>query len=114
MKQTDEVIGFVNYHHRDMRNRRLEVGYILARSFWRRGLATEAVSSLLNHCFEGLMAYRIEATVSPANLASINFLKRLGFCPEGGPMRARMWTSDNRTLDALMFGLLAPEWKGKL
>ena len=28
-KKTDECIGMVNYHHREPRNRRLEIGYIL-------------------------------------------------------------------------------------
>lgn len=105
------AVGFVNYHHRDMRNRRLEIGYLIGRAFWRQGLAREAVSALNDHCFGALQAYRVEATVSPGNRGSIALLERLGFRLEGGPMRARMWTSDGRALDALMFGLLAPEWK---
>lgn len=110
LRQTAQPVGFVNYHHRDVQNRRLEIGYILARSLWRKGIASEAVSSLLSHCFNQLGAYRVEATVSPENAPSIKFLMKLGFIFEGGPMRARSWTSDGRSLDALMFALLAPDW----
>jgi ribosomal-protein-alanine N-acetyltransferase len=111
LRDTGEAVGFVNYHHRDIRNRRLEIGYILARAQWRQGITLEAVAAMLDHCFGALAVHRAEATVSPANQASIRFLERLGFMCEGGPMRARMWTSDGRSLDALMFGLLAPDWQ---
>jgi RimJ/RimL family protein N-acetyltransferase len=101
----------VNYHHREIRNRRLEIGYIIDRSLWRTGLMSEAVCALIDHCLQDLDTYRIEATVGPANLASLSFLERLGFTRESGPMRARMWTSDGRKLDALMLALLKPDWR---
>jgi ribosomal-protein-alanine N-acetyltransferase len=74
-------------------------------------LMTEAVSAVLDHCFDHLQVHRVEATTNPENLASRQFLEGLGFRFEGGPMRGRLRTSDGRSLDALMFGLLAPEWK---
>jgi ribosomal-protein-alanine N-acetyltransferase len=110
LKDTGRAVGFVNYHHRDVLNCRLEIGYILSRSFWRKGLMTEAVSALLNYCFDHLLVHRVEATTDPENVASRQFLEGLGFRFEGGPMRGRLRTSDGRSLDALMFGLLAPEW----
>jgi len=110
LKESGKPIGFVNYHHREIRNRRLEIGYIIDRSLWRTGLMSEAVGSLIDHCFKNLDVYRIEATVNPDNVASLSFLKRLGFTLESGPMRARMWTSDGRKLDALMLALLEPDW----
>ena len=38
LKESGQFIGFVNYHNREPRARRLAVGYILARAYWRRGL----------------------------------------------------------------------------
>lgn len=111
IRETGDLAGFVNYHHRESLNRRLEVGYLLKQRFWRKGLAKEAMRVLISHCFENLNSYRIEATVSPGNEQSMNLLRSLGFICEGGPMRARLWTSDGRKLDAFMFGLLAPDWQ---
>lgn len=112
-KETDKPVGFVNYHHREPRNHRLEIGYIIGSWLWRTGLMSEAVRGLIAHCFQNLNTYRIEATVSPDNAASLAFLERLDFTLEGGPMRARMWTSDGRKLDALMLAILEPDWRRK-
>ncbi|HYC14565.1 MAG TPA: GNAT family N-acetyltransferase [Stellaceae bacterium] len=89
-KEGDRCIGMVNYHHRERRNRRLEVGYILARKYWRQGLMTEAMTALLDYCFEMLRAHRIEALIDPENTASISLAKGLGFHCESGPMRDRL------------------------
>jgi RimJ/RimL family protein N-acetyltransferase/predicted pyridoxine 5'-phosphate oxidase superfamily flavin-nucleotide-binding protein len=74
-----EAIGFLNFHHRDQQNRRLEIGYILARPAWGQRYATEAVTALLDHCFGPLEANRVEATIDPANAASRRLAERLGF-----------------------------------
>jgi ribosomal-protein-alanine N-acetyltransferase len=109
--QTGQAVGFLNYHHREMQNRRLEIGYILARAFWGQGLAREAVSALLGHCFADLRANRVEALIDPDNHASIRLAQRLGFRQESGPMRERLIMPDGRAADILMFGLLAADWQ---
>jgi ribosomal-protein-alanine N-acetyltransferase len=111
LKPTGAAIGFVNYHHREIGNRRLEIGYLIGSGHWRQGFAAEAIRALIAHCFDALFTHRIEATVDPANVASIHLLERLGFRCEGGPMRARLWTSNGRSLDAMMYALLKPEWE---
>jgi [ribosomal protein S5]-alanine N-acetyltransferase len=112
LRPSGAAVGFVNYHHRDMRARRLEIGYLVARPHWRQGIAREAVAAFVTHCFDALQCYRVEATVDPANVASSRVLEVLGFRLEGGPMRARMWKGDI-PLDAMMYGLLAPEWRAR-
>ena len=67
-------VGMVNYHHREARDRRLEIGYILVRRYWHQGLASEAVSGLLRHCFETLRTHRVEAMIAPENAASIRLV----------------------------------------
>jgi [ribosomal protein S5]-alanine N-acetyltransferase len=111
LKETGQVVGFLNYHHREVQNARLEIGYILARSFWGRGLASEAVSALLDHCFHDLQANRVEALIDPDNGASVRLAERVGFQLESGPMRQRLKMPDGRFADILMYGLLAADWK---
>jgi ribosomal-protein-alanine N-acetyltransferase len=83
LKESGQFIGFVNYHNREPRSRRLAVGYILARAYWRRGLMTEAMRSFVAHCFTVLGAHRIEALIEPENAASLRLAQGLGFRREG-------------------------------
>src|SRR5262249_3835810 len=101
----DHCIGLVNYHHREARNRRLEVGYILAPLRWRQGLMTEAMTAFLRYCFEALDTHRIEALIEPENVASIGLARRLGFRREGGLLRDRI-VVDNRFRSLSMYALL--------
>jgi ribosomal-protein-alanine N-acetyltransferase len=67
-KRSDRCIGLVNYHHREARNEKLEIGYILAPAQQGRGLMTEAVAALVAYCFGELSAHRIEALIHPDNV----------------------------------------------
>lgn len=107
-KDGDRCLGLVNYHHREQRNRRLEVGYILARAHWRRGIMSEAMTALLDHCFVALQVRRVEALIQPENVASIRLAEGLGFRCESGPMRDRLRVGDTFH-DQLMYGLVGRE-----
>jgi len=85
-KTDDRCIGMVNYHHRDARNRRLELGYIIAPKQQRKGFATEALQALFDYCSQELRVHRLEALIHPDNVASTRLAKRLGFRCEGGPL----------------------------
>ncbi|HVM77783.1 MAG TPA: GNAT family N-acetyltransferase [Stellaceae bacterium] len=107
-KDGNRCIGMVNYHHREQRNRRLEVGYILARPHWRRGLMTEAMTALLDYCFEKLRAHRVEALIHPENVASMRLAEGLGFRRESGPLRDRLLVGDTFQ-DQVMYALVGRE-----
>jgi ribosomal-protein-alanine N-acetyltransferase len=107
-KRGDRCIGMVNYHHREPRHRRLEIGYILAPAQQGKGLMTEAVHALLGYCFAELSVHRVEALIDPANAASIRLVGRLGFRPEGGPLRD-YWRVADTYRSTMMYSLLAGE-----
>lgn len=104
-KRGDRCIGMVIYHHREAHNRRLEVGYMLARPYYSRGLMTEAMQALVEHCFGELGVHRIEAMIHPDNAASIKLVERLGFRPEGGPLRD-YWRIGDRYMSAMVYALI--------
>jgi RimJ/RimL family protein N-acetyltransferase len=60
-----------------------EVGFLLRREVWGRGLGTEAVAALVAHGFGARGLQRIEADVDPRNERSIRLLERLGFRETG-------------------------------
>lgn len=57
----------------------IHVGYRLARPFWGRGLATEAVQAVLRLGFQELALPAISAIVEPQNIASVRVLEKSGF-----------------------------------
>ncbi|MDR0271594.1 GNAT family protein [Paenibacillus sp.] len=82
-KESNEIIGSCGYNTLDFGNGKAEIGYDIAKSFWGRGYATEAVSSLLDHGFSSLKLNRIEAKVDPGNVNSMRLLQKLNFTFEG-------------------------------
>jgi ribosomal-protein-alanine N-acetyltransferase len=104
------LVGMLNYHHREPWNRRLEIGYIVAPSHWRRGYMSEAMGAFLHHVFEGLGTHRAELTIEPGNAASIGLAEHLGFTRETGVLRDRLCVGgDYRSV--YLYALLETEWR---
>jgi ribosomal-protein-alanine N-acetyltransferase len=61
----------------------IEVGYILKRSAWGNGYATEACRRLLQFAFEETELDEIVAVTDPLNAASQNVLRKCGLRDEG-------------------------------
>ncbi len=59
-----------------------QVGYTIARPFWNRGFATEAVWALADFAFSRFQLHRITASVDPRNGASCRVLEKAGFVKE--------------------------------
>jgi len=55
------------------------IAFYLARSYWGRGLATEAGRAFIEYGFGQLGLSRIEAGINARNLASIRVVEKLGF-----------------------------------
>lgn len=55
-----------------------EIGYAVAKPFWRRGFATEAARCFLQYAFSELDAERVVAVARPENAASIRVMEKIG------------------------------------
>ena len=73
----------VTYYHGHIRNKRVEIGYIIDPAHQRKGIATEAVSAMLDFCFGELGLHRVQAFTHPDNTASRKLVEKLGFRHEG-------------------------------
>ena len=102
----DQCIGMVNYHHREVRNRRLEIGYIIGRKHQGKGFGTEAVHALIRYCTDELATHRIEALIHPENTASTRLVERLGFRCEGGPL-TDYWCVGDKYLSVMVYALIS-------
>ncbi|MEM7471125.1 MAG: GNAT family N-acetyltransferase [Pseudomonadota bacterium] len=75
------AIGTAGIHSND------EIGFILNRAHWRKGLMRECLQALIPWCFETLNLPQITADTDPRNTASITLLKTLGFEETGRASR---------------------------
>ncbi len=63
-----------------------EVGYVIAREAWGKGLASEAVRAVIARAFARGHA-RLHADVDPRNARSLKLLRKLGFRETGSAKR---------------------------
>lgn len=106
------VIGSVLLFRYEPPSARIELGYVLGRPHWGRGLMREALQAVCAHAFNALAIRRMEAQVNPDNLASNALLLAMGFVAEG-TLRQR-WVNQGRAVDTNFYGLLATDWQAAL
>src|ERR1051326_406001 len=107
-KKSRKLIGMINYPRRDMRERRVDLGWLALPKVQGKGYMTEAGRALLRHLFDRLKVHKVEALIRKENKPSVALAKRLGFRLEGGPIRDR-WFKDGRWHSVLLYGLIEGE-----
>ncbi|TVX93388.1 GNAT family N-acetyltransferase [Paenibacillus agilis] len=81
--ESNEIIGSCGFNYLDFEHAKAEIGYDIAKAYWGKGYASEAVRSLLDYGFSDLQLNRIEAKVELDNVSSIKLLQKLNFTFEG-------------------------------
>lgn len=107
-KKSRRLVGMINYFRRDLREKRVEVGWLILPAVQGKGYMTEAGRAVLRHVIDTLKVHRIEALIRPENKPSAALAKRLGFRLEGGPLRDR-WLVGNQWHSVMLYGLIAGE-----
>jgi RimJ/RimL family protein N-acetyltransferase/SAM-dependent methyltransferase len=103
------IVGYINIYA--FVSQRAEIGYILDRAAWGKGLMNEALAAVLRYSFDLLKLRRIEADIDPRNERSVLSLERLGFSREGF-LRER-WEVGGEISDSVLYGLLARDWMAR-
>ena len=83
-----------------------ELGFILHRAHWRKGLMSEALGVLIPWCFETLPLAQMTADVDPRNTACIALLTELRFVETG--RAARTIKVGDAWCDSVYFALPRP------
>jgi ribosomal-protein-alanine N-acetyltransferase len=110
LKSSSRVIGACGFHHIALEDRRLEIGFVLARRAWHQGLAAEAVMPLLDYALRERQFNRVEAFCNVENSASEKVLLKCGFQFEG-TVRQREFTK-GVFCDLKQFGILRQDLLG--
>lgn len=88
-----------------------EIGYVLHRDWWGRGIGAELARALVAFGFGKLGAHRIYAGINPENPASCRLLERLGFRLEGHQRQDLFARGEWH--DSLVFAMLAEEFASR-
>ena len=104
-KPTSEVIGFAGLSPcQALEADDFEIGFVLARPAWGRGIATEIGEAQLAFGFEQLECGRLLGLVDPRNAPSIHALEKLG-------MRYLETIADPRRGSRSVYVIEAGEWR---
>lgn len=76
-KYSLETIGFIFVHTNESNEAHL--GYVLAREYWNKGIATEVLLEFMKYADESKRWECLRAGVEKGNDASIHLLEKLGF-----------------------------------
>jgi len=106
----DSAIGDVTLTNWSKAHYRAEIGYALARDYWRRHIDSEAVWAVVRFAFEELGLHRVEAFPTGDNIASVRLLESLGFVREG-TAREVLLMDDGRYHDVGQYSMLSREYR---
>ncbi|CAM3916561.1 GNAT family N-acetyltransferase [Mesobacillus zeae] len=100
-----ELVGIIEVFDMNHKVNMVKIGYFLAESHWGRGIATEAVSMLVEFLFKEANVNRIQAEVMLQNENSKKVLLKNGFIREGTLRQAAIW-SGKGIVDIEIYSLL--------
>ncbi|NQU68037.1 MAG: GNAT family N-acetyltransferase [Candidatus Marinimicrobia bacterium] len=83
LKENNLFVGMCGFHNFTLSHGRTEMGYVLHKDYWGKGIMTEAVSVLLKYGFETLQWHRIQAIARVENIPSQRVMKNVGMQEEG-------------------------------
>jgi Acetyltransferases, including N-acetylases of ribosomal proteins len=82
-RETGKLIGTIGFSWYDFKNRRAEIGYVLAKNFWGQGIMPEAARQIVKFGFEEMGLNRIECCHFLPNEKSGRVMQKIGMSYEG-------------------------------
>ena len=82
LKETGKMIGTCGFTEIYEREKRAEIGYVIAPAFHRQGYAPEALRRVMEYGFDTLGLLSLSGRLMEDNKASEKVLTRLGFQPD--------------------------------
>jgi len=107
----DKLLGTIGFWRLIPEHHRAEIGYGLHADYWRQGIMSEVMATVLNFGFRKLKLHSVEANVDPNNLASRKLLEKHGFVQEA--YFKQNYFFQEQFLDSTIYSLLTPEAAGK-
>lgn len=107
-KATGQIIGTIGFMWIQSDNAAAEVGYSLSRTFWGKGIMTEALKAVIDYGFCNLNLNRIEAIHEVDNPASGAVMRKSGMQFEG-TLRQKLWNK-GKFVDVHMYAIVKDDY----
>jgi ribosomal-protein-alanine N-acetyltransferase len=108
-KASGNVLGSIGYHTWYRQHHRAEIFYTIRNEMNRqKGYAREAIGPTIHYGFNEMGLNRIEAMLSPQNMASVKLLQGAGFSKEG--TLKKHYFINEKYEDSDVYGLLKSEY----
>ena len=106
LKGQPGLLGTIGLWRIVKENHRAEIGYLLHPGHQGKGLMQEAIAKVLDYGFSVIRLHSVEATVNPANEASLRLLEKNGFVREA--YFKENYFYNGMFKDSLIYSLLTP------
>ena len=113
LKSEKKIVGMITLSSVDKFNGTATIGYWLGRKYWRNGIMSEALNSILDFAFNRLKLRRMDISASTKNKASNGLIRKFGFEKEGMRRKKLRAKSTGKIHDENIYGLLKEDWKKK-
>lgn len=108
LKENGKFIGTVDFVSWSPHHNNAEIGYVLSKPYWGKGITTEAANELIRFGFEKMDLVRIQARCFMENRGSERVMEKLGMTYEG-VIRKGMFTKGEHR-DLKLYSLLKEEF----
>ena len=107
-KECNEVIGSIGMVDVKEFHSQAEVGYIIRKDHWKKGLMTECLQRVIQFCFEELNFNRLEACHSIENPPSGRVMEKAGMKREG--VKRQYFPTDHGYVDSIMYAITRSDY----
>lgn len=109
LKGNTKLIGIIGHYRIQPENHRCEIGYMILKEYWGKGITTEAIDVVLKYGFQELNMHSIEAIIDPENTASEKVLLKNGFVKEAHILENELY--DGKFWDTVIYSILKRNYK---
>jgi [ribosomal protein S5]-alanine N-acetyltransferase len=108
LKNEKILVGGITVRKWNDANRCGDIGYVLSKRYWNKGIATEALRTVILFGFEKLCLNRIEAHCDENNIASYKVMEKAGMKYEG-TLREKVFVK-NKFVNMKVYSILKDEY----
>lgn len=108
-KETGKIIGTIDFVSWNTNHHFAEIGYVIARNHWGKGITTEAVKELIKYGFTKMGLVRVQAKCFVENIGSERVMEKAGMKFEGILRKSMLIKGKHR--DLKMYSILKEEFE---
>ena len=108
-RANEKMIGTCGFTSFNCTHDKAEIGYVLHPDYWSKGIAVEAVKTIIDFGFQKLNLHRIEANFIKENARSLRVMEKAGMTLEGYQKEAMLVKGRYVTVGTC--AILRSEWE---